>query len=304
MDLQTHSLFQPSQANGRVATNKYMEILPTPLLNSYVSCYWFSEPVTETPQQDSSRSLASLREGSVDRVLPDGCSDIIFEHDLKRNKCRTLFCGFMDEPFTITYDQHYPLRKFGVRFFPGGVFSMLGIPQQDFANAHVDLDLVWPSITRDIEARMFEEPSFEKKAKIMDEYLLSCIRIRETANDNLLNNLLYHVFATEGKTTVRELAEREAISARQMNRLFYRWIGTSPKRFCEVVRFQTVINVIQSSTVIDRTLAFNHGYFDQAHMIRDFKRFYGDSPSVAIREFGTMSDFYNKKIHQFITMEI
>ncbi|WP_309119283.1 helix-turn-helix domain-containing protein [Paenibacillus sp.] len=296
MDLQTHTLFQPRQANGRVATNKYMEIIPSPLLNSYVSCYWVSEPVTENQQQDSSRSLNALREGSVDRVLPDGCSDIIFEHDLKRNKYRTLFCGFIDEPFTITYDQHYPLRKFGVRFFPGGIYSMLGIPQQEFANSHVDIDLVWASMTKEIEARIFEETSFEKKARIMDEYLLSCVRTKIIANDNLINNLLYHIFVTEGKKSVRELASKEAISTRQMNRIFYRWIGTSPKRFCEVVRFQSIVNVIQSSPVIDRTLAFNHGYFDQAHMIRDFKRFYGDSLSVAVREFGNMSDFYNKKV--------
>jgi len=289
MELQTHTLFQPRQANGRVATNKYIEISPSPLLGSYVSCYWLSEPVTDNQQPDSSR------EGSVDRVLPDGCSDIIFEHDLKRNKYRTLFCGFLDEPFTITYDHHYPLRKFGVRFFPGGIYSMLGIPQQDFANSHVDADLVWASMTKEIEARIFEEPIFRKKAKIMDEYLLSCIRTKIIANDNLINNLLYHIFVTDGKTSVRELAEREAISTRQMNRVFYRWIGTSPKRFCEVVRFQAIVNVIHNSPSIDRTLAFNHGYFDQAHMIRDFKRFYGDSLRVAAREFGSMSDFYNQK---------
>jgi AraC-like DNA-binding protein len=296
MDLQTHTLFQPRQANGRVATHKYIEIQPSPLLASYVSCYWLSEPVTENLQPDSSPSLNALLEESVDRVLPDGCSDIIFEHDLKRNKYRTLFCGFIDEPFIITYDRHYPLRKFGVRFFPGGIYSIIGIPQHDFVNSHVDINLFWESMTKEIEVRIFEEPSFRKKAKIMDEYLLSCIRTKAIANDNLINKLLYHIFVTEGKTSVRELAEKETISTRQMNRIFYRWIGTSPKRFCEVVRFQSIVNVIQNSPSIGRNLAFNHGYFDQAHLIRDFKRFYGDSLSVAAREFGNMSDIYNQKI--------
>jgi len=226
-------------------------------------------------------------------VLPDGCSDFIFEHDLKRNQYRTLFCGFIDEPFTITYDQRYPLRKFGIRLFPGGIYSMLGIPQQEFANSHVDADLVWASMTKEIEARIFEAPSFEKKAKIMDDFLLSCVRSKIVANDNQINNLLYHIFVTEGKTSVRELAERETMSTRHMNRIFNRWIGISPKRFCEVVRFQSIVNVIHHSSSIDSTLAFSHGYFDQAHMLRDFKRFYGDSLSVAVREFGNRSDFYN-----------
>jgi AraC-like DNA-binding protein len=294
MQLQIHTLFQPRQANGRVASNKYIEITPSPKLAPYVSCYWLTEPVTENQEQDTSETLKALREESFDRVLPDGCSDIIFEHDLKENKYRTLFCGFFDEPFTITYDQHHPMRKFGVRFFPGGIYSLFGIPQQDFANSHFDIDLVWSGMTNEIEDRIFEEPSFEKKVKIMEEFLISYMRTKTIVDDSLINKLLYHIFVTEGKTSVQELAKREVISTRQMNRIFCRWIGTSPKRFCEVVRFQAIINVIQSSPGIDRGLAYNHGYFDQAHMLRDFKRYYGDSLSVAVREFGNMSDFYNQ----------
>nr|WP_275901085.1 helix-turn-helix domain-containing protein [Paenibacillus periandrae] len=113
-------------------------------------------------------------------------------------------------------------------------------------------------------------------------------------NDSLIHNLLHHIFVTEGKTSVQELANKEVISTRQMNRIFYQWIGASPKRFCDVVRFQAIIDDIQSLGKIDgASLALNHGYFDQAHMIRDFKRFYGESPLVAAREFGNMSDFYN-----------
>jgi len=295
MQLQIHTLFQPKQANGRVASNKYIEIPPSPKLAPYVSCYWLSEPITENQALDASESINALCEKSIDRVLPDGCCDIIFEHDLKGNKYRTFLSGFFDEPFTITYDQHRPMRKFGVRFFPGGIYALLGIPQQDFAHSHINIDLVWAGITNRIEERIFEEPSFENKVKIMEEYLISFMSTKSLVDDSLLNKLLYHIFVTEGKISVRELAKREVISTRQMNRIFCRWIGTSPKRFCEVVRFQAIINVIQSSPGIDRGLAYHFGYFDQSHMLRDFKRFYGDSLSVAVREFGNMSDFYNQQ---------
>ncbi|MNJ50985.1 Helix-turn-helix domain protein [compost metagenome] len=171
---------------------------------------------------------------------------------------------------------------------------MLGIPQTDLSNSCVDLDLVWASMTNEIEDRIFEEPLFKKKVKIMEEFMISFMINKTKVDDILMNNLLHNIFVTKGKAKVQELSKLEVISTRQMNRIFYRWIGTSPKRFCEVVRFQALINVIQSSSGVDRGLAYNHGYFDQAHMIRDFKRFYGDSLSVAVREFGNMSDFYNQ----------
>ncbi|HEX7057538.1 MAG TPA: helix-turn-helix domain-containing protein [Bacilli bacterium] len=293
MRLKIYTLFQPVQANGRVPSNKYVEITPSPKLAPYVSCYWFSEPVIGYREPDSFETFKALREESVDRVLPDGCSDIIFEHDLKENKYRTLFSGVFDEPFTISYDRNHPMRKFGVRFFPGGIHSLLGIPQQDFAKSHFDLDLVWTGMTKEIEDRLFEEPLIERKVRVMEDFLVSFMSTNTIADDHLINKLLYHIFVTEGKTSVKELAKREAISTRQMNRIFYRWIGISPKRFCEVVRFQSIVKDIQRSPSIVRCLAYKHGFFDQAHMMRDFKRFYGDSLSVAVREFGNMSDFYN-----------
>ncbi|MUG45905.1 helix-turn-helix domain-containing protein [Paenibacillus woosongensis] len=294
MQLQIHTLFQPKQANGRVASNKYIETTPSPILAPYVSCFWFSEPIIGSQEQGSAKSFESLHEDSIDRVLPDGCSDIIFEHDLKKNEFRTLLYGFIDEPFTITYDQHRPVRKFGIRFFPGGIYSLLGIPQTDFSNSYIDLDLVWASMTNEIENRIFEEPSFKKKVKIMEEFMISFLINKPKVDDILINNLLHNIFVTKGKAKIQELSELEVISTRQMNRIFYRWIGTSPKRFCEIVRFQAVINDITNSLGKDHVLAYDHGYFDQAHMIHDFKRFYGDSLSVAIREFGSMSDFYNQ----------
>ncbi|ALS25860.1 hypothetical protein IJ21_04280 [Paenibacillus sp. 32O-W] len=176
MQLKIHTLFQPIQANGRVPSNQYIEITPSPKLAPYVSCYWLSEPVTENQEPDSSsETLKALREGSVDRVLPDGCSDIIFEHDLKANKYRTLFSGIFDEPFTITYVQNHPVRKFGVRFFPGGNHSLLGIPQQDFAKSHFDIDLVWAGKLKRLKIGFSKSRCSKKKCRSWKNFwFLSC----------------------------------------------------------------------------------------------------------------------------------
>ncbi|WP_052488014.1 helix-turn-helix domain-containing protein [Gordoniibacillus kamchatkensis] len=67
------------------------------------------------------------------------------------------------------------------------------------------------------------------------------------------------------------------------------WIGLGPKKFSEIVRFQNVVAAIGAGRVADwPALALRHGYFDQAHFIRDFKQFYGDTPMAAAEEYRSM----------------
>ncbi|USG67831.1 helix-turn-helix domain-containing protein [Brevibacillus ruminantium] len=56
-----------------------------------------------------------------------------------------------------------------------------------------------------------------------------------------MKNALHCIFVSGGSLRVRALAEQEAVSERQLNRKFGQWIGLSPKKFSEVVRFQSVL---------------------------------------------------------------
>jgi AraC-type DNA-binding domain-containing proteins len=290
MNARLHAMFRPIQANGRVAAYRYVEMMPSPCLKPFVSCYWASEPMNP-----AECSPAASCEAAVDRVLPDACTDILFEHDLNENRYHVRYCGMFDHPFPIRYDEKRPVRKFGVRFFPGGAYPFIKMPLSEFANRNLALDMIWPKITGEIGERIFQAPTLDAKVRIMEHYLVSAAMKNGEAHDDLMANLLFRIFASGGTTSVRELAASEAISARQMNRKFEQYIGFSPKKVCEIVRFQAVIGDMLNSRETDwRYLALNRGYFDQAHLIHDFKRFYGASPSIAVAEYRKMSDFYNR----------
>ncbi|MFB5677747.1 DUF6597 domain-containing transcriptional factor [Paenibacillus terreus] len=103
MQAPLHTLFRPIQANGRTASNKYTERLPSRLLAPFVACYWMSEPAPAEEMEPGTASLLKMpRQGVVDRVIPDGCSDILFVHDVCRNTYSILFSGFMDRPLSLT----------------------------------------------------------------------------------------------------------------------------------------------------------------------------------------------------------
>ena len=81
---------------------------------------------------------------------------------------------------------------------------------------------------------------------------------------------------------VANLAEELGLSARQVERLFDERIGLSPKFFLRVVRFQEVLRGIREETngATWAARAAEHGFYDQAHFIRDFKAFVGESPGA------------------------
>lgn len=73
------------------------------------------------------------------------------------------------------------------------------------------------------------------------------------------------------------------VSPRQLRRIFNYYIGTTPKVFSNVVRFQNILNEIEDKNFDDFRTYYDLGFFDQTHFIKDFKKFYGVTPSRAFQ---------------------
>lgn len=291
MDMQLHSLFRPIQANGRRPSNPYREWLPSPILQPYVSCYWASEPLLTADKADEMNPL------SVDRVIPDGCTDILFEQDLKDNSYTIRYCGVFDSPFTIVYDTDHPVRKLGVRFFPGGAHLFLKASLSEFTNQFCSLDAIGLCAEGELGEQVFAENTMEARIRIIEQHLIKLFHAGNTVEDHLMKNLLYRILDAGGNLPIARLAESEYISPRQMHRKFNQWIGLSPKRFSEIIRFQTVVRDIRQRQYSDWSMAaLQHGFFDQAHLNHEFKRFYGETPSAAAEEYRSMSVLYNTSL--------
>jgi len=80
-----------------------------------------------------------------------------------------------------------------------------------------------------------------------------------------------------GLASVPEVARQLGISLRQFQRRFVGGIGITPKLFCRMQRFQQVVRAMDD-TVSWTDTAIRSGYYDQAHLIRDFRQFTGTTP--------------------------
>ena len=79
---------------------------------------------------------------------------------------------------------------------------------------------------------------------------------------------------------VRQVGDATGYSPKRFIKLFEDYVGLTPKVFCRVLRFQAVLDRITAQKAVDwAKVAVDCGYFDQSHLIRDFREFSGISPS-------------------------
>lgn len=298
MDARLHPLFRPIQVNGTDLRTYYIEHNPSAALTAYVACYWESG----TREYDRNEAIPNRPTGIASaRVLPDGCTDILITYDAVRSEHSYAYCGNYTQPFALPFPKELPPAgdyTFGVRFFPGGASFFHGLPLNLFTDRRLSLEECWPEKMEELRERIAITEHFEQRVQIMDEYLrlLSIRRNIVNVNHEMMKNVLHRIFVDGGRMSVQELAMREVVSERKLHRKFAEWIGISPKRFSEVVRFHRVLCDIQQGQSTDGvTLAQNHGFYDQAHLIRHFRKFYGETPLTAAKEHGQMlSDLYNR----------
>lgn len=171
-----------------------------------------------------------------------------------------------------------------VIFQPGALYRILGIPLTELHNftSYNAPDILGNEIqavneqlantTNDTEAIQIVENYIFKKAKNAKSKL---------PVDDALSQLLKHA----GTTSISELASYSCLSNRQFERLCLERTGFSPKFFSKQARFAKAWIMKENNPDCDwTTIAHACSYFDQMHLIKDFKQFTGITPSTAFKE--------------------
>ncbi len=252
----------------------YAEIMPCAALKPYIRCFW------GTPGQALCRGHS---DGNHGIVIPDTCMDIIFDFDCESGRVSGSFCA-MDENSYTTAGKNEPALSstFAVRFY---AWSAALFSDWDFSgskNKAFEPDGFFKGIMRDLGERLFELDSLEKRARAAEEYLLKRLSLKRFDID--LMNSVCDVITSNGRMTVGEICSKNALSARRLERLFAENIGVSPKTFITLVRYQLLWQEICSTGRFDALdLMYKYGYFDQPHLLNDFKKRHGMTPAQAIR---------------------
>ena len=143
-------------------------------------------------------------------------------------------------------------------------------------NLSLSLDDVFDkNKVEEVEEKLALARCDDKRIKVIEQFLLSQLKDIET--DKLIIEAVKLIYQSKGAIRVKELNEKLFISQSPFEKRFKKLVGTTPKKFASIVRFNSVLDSLSSAKSLTE-ICYENNFFDQAHFIKDFKQFTGDTP--------------------------
>lgn len=238
---------------------------------------------------------------TMEKLLPDGSVDLLI--DLTETP-KKLFQSEEGHSFTTLkrswisgMKTDYILidaavsQMIGVHFRPGGCYPFVDFPMEELNNLTIELDTIWGREIHILREALLCQPTAEIKFAFLENFLL------QKGKNRMENHLLVHysvgqLLQAPQQWTIRRLSEKTGVSSKHLISLFKKYVGLSPKLFSRVQKFQQVIRLIADHRKVDwAQLAYECGYFDQAHFIREFRDFSGINPVSYLEKRGPYRNY-------------
>ena len=264
------------------------ETYPTsPDLAPLVKCYWSLE----------FQASPILKKQTI---VPDGCMELIVHvGDLYQQflpdgsriiQPRSFVFGQLSRSLEIA-----PTGRTGIiaaRFHPDGFTHMTPIALVEMENKAVALDELFGEAGIQLEQNILDAANTLERIELLEAFILSRLNIPE-AIDRVVKSSVDLLVTMEGQVNVERIAGQLNVNRRQLERKFSTTVGLSPKQLSKIIRLQATLKKLNQDPETNLTdLAYQYGYFDQSHFIKDFKEFTGISPKQFFAEHLKLSGLF------------
>jgi AraC-like DNA-binding protein len=166
-----------------------------------------------------------------------------------------------------------------VTFYPGRACHFMRFSLSEIENRSMDLGDVFNREIREIEEKLFHAETAESKIGLVEEFLINHFSAIPVYDQFLITRGIDLVKRYSPTMTAVELAEELCVTTKTLERKFAGYIGKTPKQFIRLMRFQKIIAGLTKNKESSLTdFAYQNGYYDQSHFIRDFKAYTGYTP--------------------------
>lgn len=162
-----------------------------------------------------------------------------------------------------------------VNFRPGGALPFLREPLSEAADSFVPLARHWGTRSATLRERLLACPDDADRIDLVERALVEAMT--DAAVDGAIRAA---VTALERGDRVTDVVENFGTTSKPFIRRFTQAVGVTPKRYARVRRIQRVLRCLPVGGEIDwASVAVEHGFYDQSHLVHDFTEITGGSPS-------------------------
>jgi len=238
---------------------------------------------------------------TVDRFLPDGNVNVVFDltdypkfiydnNTLKEiQACKNVwFSGIRNNYITIPSGRDSEM--FIINFHKGRAYPFVEMPLNQLTDYVVDGNLVMTNEILNMRETLLSLVFIQQKFLFAENHLLKMFGHKLVVNpfvDYAVNQILH----MPNQMSIDRISKKVGYSQKHLIKIFKEHVGLSPKSFLKIIRFQKAIQEIEQNKTANWTsIAFDSGYYDQAHFINDFKCFSGFTPTQYLK---TNSEYSN-----------
>jgi AraC-like DNA-binding protein len=265
----------------------FERIPPRPELRQHVECFWIVEDADPSPV--------------VQKIIPDGFPEMIFHfgdtYMIKLDKkwtsqSRSLLGGQMTSHFFLRNTGVSSIL--GIKFKPAALALLFNIDMHALTNRVVALQELGHTNLPVFGDLLKNAGQQTNRIAVIQDYLSNYMRLER--NEPVVNAAVDQIFSSNGMATVAEICKRTACSERQLERIFKRYVGLSPKLYSRIIHFAHVFQVAQGRKEMNGSeLGIASGYYDQSHFIKNFKAFTGEEPSGYFFDQPNLANFFLRK---------
>jgi len=157
----------------------------------------------------------------------------------------------------------------------------------------VDLGSLSSSLERDLLRATSASARLNEKIAAVEQFLTD--QLLSSEHDRRLMVVATRIVDSGGLISVDQLASAAGISSRQLERRFLNEVGIGPKLLGRIIRFQQVFHAVERCDTAWAEVAIQCGYYDQAHLIRDFHQFARQTPAVLFGHQSALTESFTRK---------
>ena len=222
-------------------------------------------------------------QGMVNRLLPDTSIVIAFrlrgkvafsDNGVVEHIPQSVISGIRESSRTVDYAKD--TANLLVIFKEGGAAAFFKEPLHELGSITVSLDyLIQQSKVRTLEEELAAAENTHQRIEMIERFFLS--ELKNTQPDLLICEAIQQIRLSKGDIKIKKLLSGLPISRDPFEKRFRKITGTSPKHFAAIVRLKNLIENYSGAVSLTEA-AYSAGYYDQAHFIKDFRSFTGQTP--------------------------
>lgn len=178
-----------------------------------------------------------------------------------------------------------------VVFQPNGIHQLLGISANEFHDSIIPVEDVFGKNAAKLQESLFQQNN-QMRVELLNSFFKSLIASKTASNQLLVKHSLNFITANKGHFTIKQLVEYTGYTERHLERKFKECVGLNPKKFGNVVRLHHFLKLLKDKTNETNltTICYDAGFSDQSHLIKEFRKHTGLTPTEYMYNNGKLTN--------------